>query len=304
MYTPHMDSKSAALSNARVVPHSGFINYDMGAMDSCNASHGLFDYYGTRSAKGWDTCFNFSKNPSETTIFPEQVASNPLAQAYSYMPPGQRAIRSDIPSLVAGSLPDGQGIDRTPPDPATRAQLQTDFPALTSPPEGISNLSFSPEYRTYNNNDPWETKYAPTETTHHRGSISEPFSASSPEQRVKPDPDMVMGFMPMTPPNDNTATFTGLDAVDSATADDFRIPFSPFSRPFSRDSNSNSRLLSVSAASAASSDYSHPERSYDYSNVSVSESGRTRASDASNTLVNGLPSHLLPPAETQQTLDY
>ena len=34
MYTQHMDSKSAALSNARLVPHSGFPSYGLEPMYS------------------------------------------------------------------------------------------------------------------------------------------------------------------------------------------------------------------------------------------------------------------------------
>ena len=354
MYTQHMDSKSAALSNARVVPHSVFPSYGLGPMDSNpafsrqvygmdhsisnedqaynghpmlssnNAPQGVPDYYGTWNGKGWDANFNFSKNPSET-IFLEQVASNPLAQVYPYMFPEQGATRSDIPSLVTGSLSDSQDIDRTLPNPAVRAQLQSNF---TASPEDISNLSFSPEYRPDNNN-PWGTKYAPSATTH-RGSInsltSEPFSTSPPEQQktVKPDPDIVLGFMPLTPPtptNTNTTTpFTGLDAVDSTTAVDFRIPSDTrFDRPFSRDSNSNSnsngnangRLLSVSTASATSCDCSHPESSYNYSSSSSSsgssgssENGQTQTCDASSTLATVAElqshSHLLPAAEMQR----
>lgn len=348
-----MDSKSAALSNARLVPHSGFPSYGLEPMysnpafsrqvygmdhsignedeaynghpmlPSNNAPQGVPDYYGPWNAKGWEASFNFSKSPSET-IFPEQVASNSLAQAYPYMLPGQGATQSDIPSLVTGSLLDSQGIDRTLPNPAARAQLQSNF---TASPEDISNLSFSPEYRPDNKN-PWGTKYAPSATTH-RGSInsltSEPFSTSPPEQQKpdKPDPDMVLGFMPLTPltptnTNTNTTTtttpFTGLDAVDSTTAVDFRIlSDARLDRPFSRDSNNNGnangRLLSVSTASATSSDCSHPESSYNYSSSSgggSSENGQTQTCNASSTLATVAElqshSHLLPAAEMQRTL--
>lgn len=326
----HMDShKSAALSNVQFVPSPGYTNYDMGAINpnpsfsrqpynvnyecqqqqqqqqqpiqeyndnpimlsSSTPQGGLDDYYGP-----WNN-FDHNKNSAET-VFPEQAASHSLTQTYPYLLLGQGATRSDIPSLVAGSLGSDGGpgtIDRTLPNPTSGAQLQTNFSSsLTSSPEALSNLSLSPEYQTDNS---WEASKCvppPTTTTHCspiHNLTSQPFNMS-PRKQARPDSDMVLGFVPMTP----SLSFTALDTVDTtstaiATGDDFRIPHDArFTRT---PQNSNSRLLSIGTASAASSDCSHPD-SYNYSggggssssssNGSASESGQKQTANANCTL--------------------
>lgn len=326
----HMDPyKSTALSNARFVPSPGYTNYDMGTMDpnpsfsrqpysvnyegqqqqqsiqaynghptmlsSCTPQGGLDDCY-----RSWNN-FNNNDTNSAETVFPEQAASQSLAQTYPYLLLGQGATRSDIPSLVAGSLgSDGNlgAIDRTLPNPATRAQLQTNLSSLTSSPEAMLNLSFSPGYQTDNR---WGASKCPpppppptTTTTTHRSPMhnltSQPFNVS-PREQAKPDSDMVLGFVPMTPPS-NSLPLTALDTVDStstvaaaAGGDEFRIPHD--TRFAKTPQDRNGRLLSISATSATSSDCSHPD-SYNYSGSSnTSESGQKRTSDAACTLPHG-----------------
>lgn len=324
----HMEPhKSAALSNVRIVPPPGYANYDIGATDpdpsfsrqpysvnyesqqqqqSIQAYNGqpptlpsstpqgsLEDCYGS-----WNNFNDDNNKNSAENVFPEQAANQSLTQAYPYLLLGQGATRSDIPSLVAGSLgSDGSPctVDRTLPTPTSQAQLHTNFSSLTSSPEAMSNLSFSPGYQTDN---PWgASKCAPPPTTTTHRSLmhsltSQPFNMSLREQ-TRPDSDMVLGFVPMTPP----LPFTTLDAIHStptttaaataAAGDDFRIPHEP---PFARTSqDSNGRLLSISTASAASSDCSHAD-SYNYgtsSNGSVRESGPKQASDAGCGLNHG-----------------
>lgn len=305
MYAPHVEQKTAGLSNARVSPYTRLPDYDMGSIDSHSTcgrqpygmgqgvsyeeqspiaygqqmlpnapSQGVLnDYYGlTWNSKGWNTS-------SHETAYPDQGTDQALTQsAYSYMLPGQ--------GTVPGVLQTDGKADGIPSN--HRAQVQN-FPTLASS-EAASGFPYSQVYRTENT---WDSRCTPTAA--HRGSMqsmtNEPFNMS-PGHQIKPDPDMVVGFMPntstMSPP---TGAFPG-----DLNPDDYRIPpDSRFTRAYSRDAN-NGRMLSISTSDSG---ICSPTDSYNYSSCG-SERGRTHseASETSTsatamatttTLVNGLP---------------
>lgn len=301
MYAPHVEQKAAGLSNTRVSPYTRLPNYDMGSVDShstfgrqsCGMDQGvsyeeqspivygqqmlpnvqsqgvLNDYYGLAwNSKGWNT------SPHET-VFPDQGTDQALTQsAYSYMLPGQGAVPG---VLQTDGRVDGNSSNH-------RAQVQN-FPTLASA-EAASGLPYSQVYRTENT---WDSRCTPTAA--HRGSMqsmtNEPFNMS-PGHQIKPDPDMVVGFMPTMSP---TGAFPG-----DLNSEDYRIPpDSRFTRAYSRDAN-DGHMLSISTSDSG---ICSPTDSYNYSSCG-SERGRTHseASETSTpatgtatttTLANGLP---------------
>ena len=262
-----------ALSNVQVAPCSRLAGYDMASIDphavfsrhsygvnQVNYGTGTSVYNGQVAAQmlpsapqgvlndyyGWNSSYHTNKDPNEVTFPDHRQPDNTLTQsAYSYMLPGQ-GTRCDAPSLTAGSLPfDGQGTERVLPHPTSRAQLQTNFPAL--PFAGNT----------------WE----PT----HRGSMqnmtSEPFT-TSPGHQIKQDPsspqDMVLGYIPMAS-STTSSPYPGLETVEPA--DDFRTSTGAYPR------DNNGRLLSVSTTG---SDYS-PDSTGTSTGTSTSTSSRSRA---------------------------
>ena len=288
-----------ALSNVQVAPCSRLAGYDMASIDphavfsrhsygvnQVNYGTGTSVYNGQVAAQmlpsapqgvlndyyGWNSSYHTNKDPNEVTFPDHRQPDNTLTQsAYSYMLPGQ-GTRCDAPSLTAGSLPfDGQGTERVLPHPTSRAQLQTNFPAL--PFAGNT----------------WE----PT----HRGSMqnmtSEPFT-TSPGHQIKQDPsspqDMVLGYIPMAS-STTSSPYPGLETVEPA--DDFRTSTGAYPR------DNNGRLLSVSTTgsdyspdSTGTSTGTSTSTSTNNNNYTYSSSERCRTlseTSDSATLVNGLP---------------
>lgn len=262
----------------------------------------LVDYFGPSwNPKAWYPVLPVSKI-STGGLYPDQDAGGHLAQStYSYIVSGQGTAPADIPSLFPAVTPlpsEGQGTDRTLPNPAGRNQLQSDASALVTMSEGVSGFPFSQDFKIGNN---WAAKSAATSTSNRTQIPTIPTGtfSSSPVNRTKPSPsntqDLMFDFLPMptssgSPPSlSSSATFTELDSVDSP--DEFRT-------------NIDARY--ARATRAFSRDHGLPDCSPIYS-YSTSDSRKNHGDDAGDsvpTLINGLPYTRVRHADTHGALSF
>ncbi|PLB49594.1 hypothetical protein P170DRAFT_475889 [Aspergillus steynii IBT 23096] len=258
--------------------------------------------------KAWNSggaSFNRGPNPHVLFSAPESEGSvHPPAYPYLISTPG--GTPSTDPSsgapLLAPLSPEGQGTDRTLPNPTGRYHVG--LSSLPTSPEVISGLPLPLDYRVSN---AWSSckgatnggARTPGPPMSNGGSLG-----SSPLARTKPFPpnthDAVLGFLPLTtvgtpsPLLSSSGTFTTstLDASDSG--DEIRGNDTRFTRALSRE---NSRLLSIGEGSSDTYRYITTEKA----NKKCSEAGD---SGRPGTLLNGLPYTRPKPSDYEVPLPY
>ncbi|KAA8645574.1 uncharacterized protein ATNIH1004_006993 [Aspergillus tanneri] len=233
--------------------------------------------------KAWNPSLSVNRD-SNGALFPAHDPDNTLHQpAYSYMFSGQGTQSTD-PS-IGSSTAEGQGTDRTLPNPTGRYHAQIGLTSFTTSPEAtLSALPLSQDYRVPNS---WASKgIAPNSVRTSMQPTSNGAFGASPMTRSKPFPtsaqDVVFGFLPMSstvtssPLMPSSGAFTTLDTGESG--DELRGNDPRLSRGLSRDSG---RLLSSTESSSDIYGYSSRAKSKKCSDAG--DSGRA------GTLVNGLP---------------
>lgn len=257
--------------------------------------------------KAWSS--GGARGPNPHILFPGlDTEGNVHSPAYPYLISGPGSTSSTDPSTgpspMASLSPEGQGSNRTLPNPTSRYHIG--LSSLPPSPEAISGLPLPPDYRVSN---PWSSYKGATATpTGDARTLGPPVSSggpvsTSPLTRTKPfshhPHDMVLGFLPLTvttpsPLLSSSGTFTtpAMDASDSG--DDTRSNDSRFTRALSRE---NSRLVSFGEGSSDSYRYITTEKA----NKKCSETGD---SGRPGTLLNGLPYTRPKPSDYEIPMPY
>ncbi|EAW10903.1 uncharacterized protein ACLA_065370 [Aspergillus clavatus NRRL 1] len=250
----------------------------------------LADYCGIAwNPKAWSSNLQVNK-ASSGALFTSQDTENSFAtSSYPYLFSGQVAQSTDVPPVVPTIPcipPDGQGADRTLPNPTGRDQLQIGLSCLTTASDTIHGLPMSPEYRFGNSlatRGPISSGSRPSVQLSSTGSLC----GGSPVQTTRASQpsaqDMVFDYLPLTSAGSSSHLVSPGGAVPAyeplEPSDDFRGSESRVARSFSRDSG---RFISLMGCS---SDV------YGYSSSSEKIKNRSETSDTGSgaTLMNGLP---------------